>query len=71
MEKLATKKIGNWEISYCWNPMSDIKFFRVSDGWHVDYPIIYSDQRIVYDYPELIPDVVKKAIPRFMMKHSQ
>lgn len=70
MEKLAFKKIKKWEISKCWNPVSNYQFFRVSDGWHVDYPIQYDNWHIVYDFPELVPKYIQKEVTKFIKKFN-
>lgn len=70
MEKLAIKKIKEWEISHCLNPVSNFQFFRVSNGWQVDYPIQYDNWTIVYDFPELIPKYIQKEVAKFINKFN-
>lgn len=65
---------GLWEIKLCerdngsifimleHNPMKGMFSFA-------DYPIMYDDGRIVYDYPGAIPKYVKKAIEDIMIEY--
>ena len=32
----------------------------LSDGWTVDRPIIYDDRRVAYEWPERLPQYVKR-----------
>lgn len=52
------KRIGNWTIETFNGPNGKIQL-AVSNGWIIDYPLMYNDGRIAYDRPKSVPQNVK------------
>lgn len=40
----------------------------ISDGVHVDRPVIYDDKRVAYDAPERLPQYIKNEFERMAQK---
>jgi hypothetical protein len=53
----ATYSYSNYDEKYRYT-------YSISDGWHIDYPIVYDNWLVVYEYPEKLPKYVKKFIQK-------
>ena len=57
---------GKWQIIFKTTVAFPAGFIMVTDGWYCDYPIMYDNGNIAYDYPERIPQYVKDAVKKVM-----
>ena len=41
-----------------------ILYLTYGGGWLIEYPVLYPDGRIAYDWPERIPEAAKQLVRR-------
>lgn len=58
---------GRWEIYSFINPYGVLRIMVVDDRTgYCDYPIMYDDGGIAYDFPERIPKYVREKVRKIM-----
>lgn len=65
---LWTSQNGKWEIILEKNDRFPEGFIVVTDGWFCDYPIMYDNGKVAYDYPERIPVYVRDKVEKIMAR---
>lgn len=53
--------------SYFNSNTNDLSIVLVIDQFYTDYPIIYDNLDVSYDYPERIPRYIKKKIEKILI----
>lgn len=58
---------GRWEIHSFINPYGVLRIMVADDRTgHCDYPIMYDDGGIAYNFPERIPKYVREKVRKIM-----